>query len=56
MDYSIYTTDELEAMRDRLQDELSDRFDDEQRCSQIEYQLDMIEAELDERENSEDSL
>lgn len=54
--YNYYTTDELESMRDRLQDEIAERFDDEQFCSQAEYAIDMIEDELENREVEEQEL
>lgn len=54
--YNHFTTDELEAMRDRLQEEIADRFDDERFCNQAEYELDLIEYELEERENLEDYI
>lgn len=54
MDYSQLTTDELLEKRDSLTSESYDKFDDEDRVKEIEFELDMIEDELNARDPFED--
>lgn len=47
--YSKISTDELESMRDQYQDQLAECFDDDSKCNQIQYEIDLIEDELNGR-------